>query len=88
MRFLTPNLFKATLQIPGTAPLGPYDVDVALFADGAQLAKTALNFTVSKSGSEEAVAMFARTNRFLYGLAAAAIALLVGWLASVVFRRD
>lgn len=86
--FLTPTLFKATLLVPGAAPLGPYDVDLALFADGAQLAKTTLSFRVNKSGSEEAVAAYARTNPFFYGLAAAAIALLVGWLASVVFRRD
>lgn len=88
VQLLTPTLFKATLHLPGTAPLGPYDVDVALFADGSQLARTPLSFTVNKSGSEDAIAAFARRRPFLYGLTAVAIAMLVGWLASVIFRRD
>lgn len=88
VQMLTPTLFKATLHLPGTAPLGPYDVDVALFADGSQLARASLNFTVNKVGSEDSIAAFARRSPLLYGLATVAIAMLVGWLASVVFRRD
>jgi uncharacterized protein (TIGR02186 family) len=88
VQLLTPSLFKATLHLPGTAPLGPYDVEVALFAYGSQLARTALNFTVNKIGSEDTIAAFARRSPLLYGLAAVAIAMLVGWLASVIFRRD
>ena len=43
---------------------------------------------IIKAGFEEYVAEAARNHGFLYGLAAVALALLTGWFASVVLRRD
>jgi uncharacterized protein (TIGR02186 family) len=43
---------------------------------------------IIKVGVEQYVADAARDNGLLYGLAAALLALLTGWFASVVFRRD
>ena len=85
---LKSDLFKAAIRIPGTAPLGAYDVDVAVFSDGVPLARTALKFTVNKSGVEQTMAVYARENALVYGLAVVAMALLSGWLASLIFRRD
>jgi hypothetical protein len=39
-------------------------------------------------GFEQFVASSARDHGLLYGLATAGLALLTGWIASVVFRRD
>lgn len=88
VEWLTPTLFRASVHMPGIAPLGAYDVEAAVFSDGSQLARTTLSFTVVKSGSEASVAQAAREHPLLYGLAAVGLALLVGWLASVIFRRD
>ena len=85
---LKSDLFKASVRIPGTAPLGAYDVDVAVFSDGVSLAHTALKFTVNKSGVEQTIALYARENALAYGIAVAGMALLAGWLASMIFRRD
>ena len=85
---LKADLFKAQIRIPGTAPLGAYDVDVAVFSDGLSLAKTSLKFTVNKRGAEQRIAAYARESALAYGLAVVALALMAGWLASVIFRRD
>jgi uncharacterized protein (TIGR02186 family) len=86
--FLTPTLFRAGIPIPATAPIGSYEVDVKLFADGAVIARTNSAFEIIKVGFEQFVADAARDYGFFYGLATAMMALLTGWLASVVFRRD
>ena len=52
------------------------------------LAKEKSGFYVRKIGFEAATAAAARNRPFVYGLAAAGMALLVGWLASIIFRRD
>ena len=86
--FLTPTMFRATIPVPATAPTGPYDVEVALFADGALLARSYPGFALAKIGFEQQVAESAHEWPMLYGVGAAGMALLFGWLASIVFRRD
>jgi uncharacterized protein (TIGR02186 family) len=86
--FLTPNLFRATIRLPAEAPVGAYEVEVKLFADGTNLARTSSALEVVKVGVEQFVATAARDYGFLYGLGTTLMALLTGWFASVVFRRD
>ena len=52
------------------------------------IARTTSAFEVVKAGFEQFVANAARDHGLLYGLATALMALLTGWFASVVFRRD
>ena len=86
--FLTPTLFRATVPLPATAPVGRYDVDAVLFSGGAELARQDDRFELVKTGFERRMAVFARDWSLAYGLAAIALALLFGWIASVIFRRD
>ncbi len=86
--FLTPALYRAAIPIPDNAPTGSYEVDVKLFADGALLARQQTALEIVKVGFEQFVAQAAREHGLLYGLATALMALLTGWLASVVFRKD
>jgi len=86
--FLTPALFRAAIPIPDNAPTGSYEVDVKLFADGALLSRTQTALEVVKVGFEQFVANAARDHGLLYGLATTLMALLTGWFASVVFRKD
>ena len=65
-------------------PVGNYEVDVRLFADGAMIARAPSAFEVYKAGFEQYVAIAARNHGFLYGLATAMMALATGWLASVI----
>jgi uncharacterized protein (TIGR02186 family) len=86
--FLTPTAFRTTIPVPADAAIGAYEVDVKLFADGALVARDVSAFELYKVGFEQFVAYAAHAHGLLYGLATAGLALLVGWLASVVFRRD
>jgi uncharacterized protein (TIGR02186 family) len=86
--FLTPALFRASIPLPAEVPIGNYEVDVKLFADGNMIARTPSAFEVYKAGFEQVVTSAANDHGFLYGLATAGMALLTGWFASVVFRRD
>jgi uncharacterized protein (TIGR02186 family) len=86
--FLTPTLFRAVIALPANIPTGTYVVDVKLLADGVVLGSSNSAIEVQKVGFEQFVATSAREHGLLYGLATAGLALLTGWLASVVFRRD
>ena len=86
--FLTASLFRSPVPIPAIAPPGSYEVDVILFSDSVMLARAQTNFELIKIGFEQQVAAVAREWSILYGLVVAAIALLFGWIASVIFRRD
>jgi uncharacterized protein (TIGR02186 family) len=86
--FLTPEIFRAAIALPATAPPGNYDVDVTLFADTVILARTQTHFELVKTGFEEQVGVIAHDWSLAYGLTTAAIALFFGWLASTIFRRD
>lgn len=86
--FLTPTVFRAAIPLPSNAPTGSYAIDVKLFADSAMVARTSSALEVIKAGFEQFVAESARDHGLLYGLVTAMMALLTGWFASVVFRRD
>jgi uncharacterized protein (TIGR02186 family) len=86
--FLTPFLFRAFITLPADVPVGTYQVDVRLFADGAQIARTPAPFEVAKYGLEQIVTAAAREHGVFYGLATVGMALATGWFASIVFRRD
>jgi uncharacterized protein (TIGR02186 family) len=86
--FLAPHLFRATITLPATAPLGNYEAFVTVFSDGAPLATERTDFEVLKTGFESRVATAATTRSFLYGLLTILLAIGFGWLANFVFRRD
>ncbi len=86
--FLTPTLFRASIELPAQVPIGDYAVDVKLFAEGAMIAQTNSGFEIEKFGFEQFVVDTARNHGLLYGLATALMALVTGWIASVMFRRD
>jgi uncharacterized protein (TIGR02186 family) len=86
--FLTPALFRASIPLPAEVPISTYEVDVKLFTDGALIARTPSALEIDKVGFEQFVTSSAQSHGFLYGLATAMMAVLTGWFASVVFRRD
>lgn len=86
--FLAPTLFRANITLPWNVPTGAYEVELKLFADGAMIARTTSALEIVKVGFEHFIVTAARDHGILYGIATTIMALLTGWFASVVFKRD
>jgi len=86
--FITGTLFRTGIPLPAAVPIGTYQVDIKLLSGGALVAHTETAFEIVKVGFEQFVADAARRNSLGYGLVTAAMALMTGWFASVVFRKD
>jgi uncharacterized protein (TIGR02186 family) len=86
--FLTPTLYRASIFVPAEALLGNYDVDVKLFAGGAMIARASSAFEIKTVGFEHFIANAAVNYGLPYGLATSMMAVMTGWFASVLFRRD
>jgi uncharacterized protein (TIGR02186 family) len=86
--FLTPTLFRTGIPLPAEVPIGTYNVDIKLFAEGQLVTRTETAFEIVKVGFEQFVATTSRQNGFAYGLATVVMALMTGWMASIVFRKD
>lgn len=86
--FLTPTVFRAAIPLPSEIPTGSYGIEVKLFSGGALVTRATSALEINKAGFEQYVAEAARDHGVLYGLATALLALLTGWVASIVFRRD
>jgi uncharacterized protein (TIGR02186 family) len=86
--FLTPTLYRASILLPAETPIGTYGVEIKLFADGGMIARTDSAFEIDTVGFEQFIAASAVDHGLLYGLTTAIMALLTGWFASVLFRRD
>jgi uncharacterized protein (TIGR02186 family) len=86
--FLTATVFRASIPLPANVATGIYNIDAKLFAQGQMIARTSTALEVTKTGFEQYVAEAAQNYGFLYGLTTTAMALMIGWFATVVFRRD
>jgi uncharacterized protein (TIGR02186 family) len=86
--FIGRSLFRATVDLPVSVPIGRYTSTVYLFRDGALISKKESTLEVNKVGFERMIYSLAFSYPFLYRLLAVSIAMaagLIGWLA---FRRD
>nr|WP_245292865.1 TIGR02186 family protein [Pararhizobium arenae] len=88
VQFISSSLFKASVRLPADVPNGVHVVRAYLFRDGLFVAAKALPLRVVKTGLEQALTRAAHESPFLYGIVAVLLAVITGWLASIVFRRD
>ena len=54
--FLTPTLFRTGIPLPAEVPIGTYEIEIKLFANGAFIGKTETAFEIVKVGFEQFVA--------------------------------
>ena len=81
-------LFRTTVSFPANVPTGQYLIRVFLIRDGSVVTAQTTPLFVSKIGVGSLVFAFARDFAAAYGIAAIIIAVLAGYLTSLLFRRS
>lgn len=82
------NLFRARFNIPPLVPVGEHVVTTHLMYQGETIASTTMNLAIKKIGFEQFMYEIAHEYGYLYGIVAVLVAMVTGWLGSVLFRRD
>lgn len=80
-------LYRARVNIPARVPVGRFTAETFLIRDGRVLAAAVRTIQIRKSGFERFVATSAEEHGWLYGLAAVALSVLLGWGAGALWRR-
>ena len=88
VEFLSQTLFRATLKLAPNVPVGTHKARAFLFRNGAFVKENSAQLAILKSGFEQWIYRSAQVHGFYYGLAAVAVAMVIGWLGRIIFRRD
>lgn len=81
------TLFRSRIALPANLIEGRYDARIFLVRDGAVIDVFEAPIQVRKVGLERWLFNLAQNQPLAYGLLTLAIAVLLGWLASVTFQR-
>ncbi len=82
------GLFWATLRLPANVPNGVHTARAYLFKSGMPVAQKELRLRVVKTGMEQAITDAAHQTPVVYGMLCVLLAVVTGWGASILFRRD
>src|SRR5690606_401955 len=88
VQFLSQTLFRATVPLAPDVPVGTHRARAYLFKNGEFIHETSATLIIYKAGLEEKIHYVAHAYSFLYGIGAVLLAMLIGWLGRVLFRRD
>ncbi len=88
VEFVSYSLFRVRIPIPAAVPRGEYTVEAYLFRDGTVTSAQSTPLFVDQTGIERRLYRFARAAPLVYGLFAVAVAMLLGWLSSLVVRQQ
>lgn len=88
VRFVSSSLFRASLRLPANVPDGVHLVHAYLFKSGVLIAQKDLPLRVVKTGLEQAITDAAHEKPLAYGLFCVMVAVVTGWGASLLFRKD
>jgi uncharacterized protein (TIGR02186 family) len=88
VEFLGYSLFRVRVPVPASVATGEYAVQVYLFRDGNVVSAQTTPLFVDQIGLERRLFRFAHGRPYAYGLATVAMAMLLGWGSSFLFRRQ
>ncbi len=86
--FVSPSLFRQTIYIPANVPIGDYRVEVYLVSDGDIVSAQSSPLFIGKTGSEREISLFAHRWPLAFGLIAIVLALIAGFAAGEIFRKE
>jgi uncharacterized protein (TIGR02186 family) len=87
VEFLSETLFRAHVPVPAGVTRGQYNVEVYLFRGGVVESAQSTPLFIDQTGLERRLFNFAHNQPFGYGLAVVAMAVIMGWISSLLFRR-
>jgi uncharacterized protein (TIGR02186 family) len=87
VEMLSPTLFRVRVPVPASVPRGSYLVQVYLFRDGTVISAQSTPLYVDQTGFERRLFDFAHAWPLSYGLLTVLMAVLLGWISSLFFRR-
>ena len=85
--FLSEALFRTRVPVPAGVTRGQYNVEVYLFRGGEVVSAQSTPLFVDATGLERRLFKMAHNAPFFYGLSCVFMAMLLGWIFSVLFRR-
>jgi uncharacterized protein (TIGR02186 family) len=86
--FVSPSLFRQTIYIPANVPIGDYRVEVYLVSDGDILSAQSSPLFIGKTGLEREIFLFAHRLPLAFGLIAIMLAVIAGFVAGEIFRKE
>jgi uncharacterized protein (TIGR02186 family) len=87
VEFLGYSLFRVHVPVPAGAPRGQYTAEVYLFKDGVVMSAQSTPLFVDQIGLERRLFNFAHNDAFAYGMATTIMAMLLGYLSSLIFKQ-
>ena len=87
VEFLSETLFRAHVPVPAGVTRGQYNVEVYLLRGGVVQSAQSTPLFIDQTGLERRLYNFAHNQPFGYGLAAVVMAVIMGWISSLLFRR-
>lgn len=87
VEFLSDTLFRAHVPVPAGVMRGQYNVEVFLFRGNAVISAQSTPLFVDQTGLERRLYNFAHNQALGYGLATVLMAVAMGWISSLLFRR-
>jgi uncharacterized protein (TIGR02186 family) len=87
VEFLSYSLFRVHVPVPAGAPRGQYTAEVYLFRNGVVMSAQSTPLFVDQIGLERNLFNFAHNDPLAYGFAAVLMAVLLGYISSLIFRQ-
>lgn len=87
VEFLSDTLFRAHVPVPAGVMRGQYNVEVYLLRNGAVISAQSTPLFIDQTGLERRLYNFAHDQALGYGLATVLMAVIMGWISSLLFRR-
>lgn len=86
--FIDRNFFKASFYLPANVPTGLYQIQTYLVDGGTIVETQSTELKVGQTGFSANIYLFAQLNGLAYGFVAVLMALVFGWGANAILRRD
>jgi len=82
------GLFRSDIKLPANVPVGDFSIETFVFQNSKIVGHKNIMLKVDKAGFERTVYSYAHSHPFWYGITAVLIALLAGWFAGFVGRKQ